>query len=104
MNPQAGAEPSSLRWLSRDYRALRLEKDPRPIDVLIVGSGYGGAMAAAELAGREVLEKNGERRAIRVCVLERGREYAPGMFPSSLQELPPHVRIHRGGQDQVLGP
>lgn len=102
MNPQDPESPS-LRWLSRDYAELRTERDAPAIDVLIVGSGYGGAMAAVELAGKEVLE-NGERRPLRVVVLERGREYAPGMFASSLQDLPPHVRVHRGGQDKTMGP
>ena len=98
-----GASTPSLRWLSRDYTELRRNHEERAIDVLIVGSGYGGAMAAAELAGLEV-EDNGVRRAIRVCVLERGKEYVPGMFASSLQELPPQVRVHQSGHDQTLGP
>lgn len=101
--PVPESDGGSLRWLSRDYGALRTERNAPTIDVLIVGSGYGGAMAAAELAGKQVIE-NGVARPIRVCVLERGREYAPGMFASSLQELPPHVRIHRAGQDRSIGP
>src|SRR5688572_2751049 len=41
--------------------------------VAIIGSGYGGAVVAARLAGlgREV------------CLLERGREWHPGEFPTS---------------------
>ncbi len=42
-------------------------------DVVIVGSGYGGAVLASRLA----------RAGRRVCVLERGREVRPGEFPSS---------------------
>ncbi|HEY0826273.1 MAG TPA: hypothetical protein VGD76_20970, partial [Ramlibacter sp.] len=101
--PEPDPAPAGLRWLSRDYADLRAGWDGRAFDVLIVGSGYGGAMAAAELAGREVNE-NGVTRPVRVCVLERGNEYAPGMFASSLQELPPHVRVHRSGQDRTFGP
>jgi cholesterol oxidase len=41
-------------------------------DVVIVGSGFGGAMVAHELAGHE-----------RVLVLERGRPHPPGAFPRS---------------------
>ncbi|MEO6417967.1 MAG: GMC family oxidoreductase N-terminal domain-containing protein, partial [Polyangiaceae bacterium] len=40
-------------------------------DVVIVGSGYGGAVCASRLA----------RAGKRVCVLERGRELLPGDFP-----------------------
>ena len=96
---------TSLRWLSRDYRELRTEPKETPaIDVLIVGSGYGGSMAAAELAGMKSRRADGTLADVRVCVLERGREYAPGMFASSLQDLPPHVRVHRSGQDKTMGP
>jgi len=45
-------------------------------DVLIVGSGYGGAITAARLSQRL---KPGKRLA----VLERGREWLPGTFPDS---------------------
>ncbi len=102
-DPDPGPAAGGLRWLSRDYAELRAGWSERPIDVLIVGSGYGGAMAAAELAGRRVMD-GGALRPLRVCVLERGNEYAPGMFASSLQELPPHVRVHRGGHDRTFGP
>jgi len=55
-------------------------------DVLIVGSGYGGSVAAAELT-------NGQGRALSVCVLERGREYLRGMFPDRFSDLPGFVRF-----------
>ena len=102
-DPDPDPAPPGLRWLSRDYADLRACWDGKAFDVLIVGSGYGGAMAAAELAGRQVMDKDGPR-PVRICVLERGNEYAPGMFASSLQELPPHVRVHRGGHDKTFGP
>jgi choline dehydrogenase-like flavoprotein/alpha-beta hydrolase superfamily lysophospholipase len=57
-------------------------------DVIIVGSGYGGAIAASTLAGR-----THEGNSIKVCILERGNEYLSGMFPSGLAELPTHVRV-----------
>lgn len=88
----------SLRRLSRDYAdLLALPREPA-WDVVIVGSGYGGAMAASELAG---LQEGG--RPLRLCVLERGREYAPGMFPSRMEELPAHVRVHRTSTDESIG-
>lgn len=42
-------------------------------DVVVVGSGYGGAIAAARFA----------RAGRRVAVLERGREFQPGDFPDT---------------------
>jgi cholesterol oxidase len=40
-------------------------------DVIVVGSGYGGAIAASRMA----------RAGRRVCVLERGREFMAGEYP-----------------------
>lgn len=42
-------------------------------DVLVVGSGYGGAITASRLA----------RAGRSVCVLERGREFLPGEYPDT---------------------
>jgi cholesterol oxidase len=49
----------------------RLESD---YDVVVIGSGYGGAIAASRMA----------RAGLNVCLLERGREFALGDFPSSI--------------------
>jgi cholesterol oxidase len=102
------SQPSPTRWISRDlshlYRELELAAGPDRqdrsfFDVVIVGSGYGGAMAAAELAGLQ----DGDGRPLRVLVLERGKEYTPGMFPSSGQELPGHIRLHRSKSGETTG-
>lgn len=73
--------------------------DPPEFDVVIVGSGYGGAMAAAELAGLH--DCHGRR--LSVLVLERGKEYLPGMFPSAGHELPTHMRVHRSSSGETFG-
>ena len=58
-------------------------KDRRPhYDFVVIGSGYGGAITAARLAGAE---RNGGK--LSVCILERGREWEPGQFPDSFDEL-----------------
>ena len=51
-------------------------------DAIVVGSGYGGAILAARLA----------ERGKRVCLLERGREWSPGDFPSDEKSLVSAVR------------
>ncbi len=51
-------------------------------DVVVVGSGYGGSIAACRLA----------RAGRKVAVLERGRELLPGEFPASLEAASRHVQ------------
>jgi len=41
-------------------------------DVIVIGSGYGGGIAASRLS----------RAGKRVCLLERGREIQPGEYPN----------------------
>lgn len=83
-------DTSNASWLAHGLEELldnNSGNDPE-FDVVIVGSGYGGAIAADALAG---LEHEGNE--IKVCVLERGSEYLPGMFPTGLAELPTHIRV-----------
>jgi choline dehydrogenase-like flavoprotein len=68
-------------WMAEPEIPKRSEHD---FDVVIVGSGYGGAVAAAELSGC---------RKLKICVLERGNEYLRGMFPSRQTELPGYIRF-----------
>ena len=44
--------------------------------MVIVGSGYGGSIAASRLA----------RAGQQVCLLERGKEFQPGEYPDTLAE------------------
>jgi cholesterol oxidase len=55
-------------------------------DVVVVGSGYGGGVAASRLA----------RAGMRVCVIERGREFLTGEFPSRLPELRRELQLNGG--------
>ena len=90
------------QWLSEGAEKLAAElsgmRGPH-CDVAIVGSGYGGAVAAARLAG--ALEDDGERA--RVWVLERGREFIAGAFPDHFADLPGQVRINADGQAKTRG-
>ncbi|HET8711618.1 MAG TPA: GMC family oxidoreductase N-terminal domain-containing protein, partial [Spongiibacteraceae bacterium] len=45
-------------------------------DVVVIGSGYGGGVAASRMA----------RAGRSVCLLERGREIVPGEYPDTLEE------------------
>ncbi|GLR79045.1 FAD-binding protein (plasmid) [Azospirillum oryzae] len=55
-------------------------------DVVIVGSGYGGAVAASRLA----------RAGQSVAVLERGRELQPGDYPDTLLKAQAEAQIDTG--------
>src|ERR1041385_7847100 len=50
--------------------------------VVVVGSGYGGGIAASRLA----------RAGKRVCVLERGKELQPGEYPRTAVEFVKEVQ------------
>jgi len=52
-------------------------------DVIVVGSGYGGGVTASRLA----------RTGKRVAVLERGREFVTGEFPSRFPDLRTEMQV-----------
>jgi hypothetical protein len=90
------------RSLSKGYVDLIVELRNKPetvFDVVIVGSGYGGSIAAQQLAGL----KNLEGKPLKIAILERGSEYLPGMFPSAFADLPKHVRFARQSTGKVTG-
>jgi len=87
---------NTSRWISREFSELihhlstdsdHLSGKTPDFDVLIVGSGYGASIAAAELAGC-----TSDGQPLNIAVLERGLEYLPGAFPSKMAELPTHIR------------
>lgn len=92
-----------MDWLAQGLEVLADEgrRDARALcfDVVIVGSGYGGAVMAARLA--RLRRADGTR--LRIAVLERGREYVPGEFPNDLGMLPGAVRVDRGDRSRPIG-
>jgi cholesterol oxidase len=62
-------------------------------DVVIVGSGYGGAIAASRLARAK--KANGDR--LSVCVLERGRELQPGEYPDTPSKVLGEIQLNLPG-------
>src|SRR5215470_8879463 len=57
-------------------------------DVVVIGSGYGGAVTAARLATAAY----SNRTKPSICILERGREWLPGTFPDDLLKAALEVR------------
>lgn len=51
--------------------------------VVVIGSGYGGGIAASRLA----------RAGQQVCLLERGKEMQPGEYPNNLRTALPEVQV-----------
>ncbi len=54
-----------------NYISIPVEQIKNEYDVIVIGSGYGGSIAASRLS----------RAGKKVCLLERGKEYAKGDFP-----------------------
>jgi cholesterol oxidase len=50
-------------------------------DVIVVGSGYGGAITAARLANASINPK------LKICLLERGQEWPIGSFPDTIEHI-----------------
>ena len=83
-----------IHKLQLDLRDAAKGGKPLEFDVVVIGSGYGGAVAAARFA-QAGLKK--------VLVLERGKEYVPGEFPNTLSEAPSHVRIEFNNEAKPWG-
>jgi cholesterol oxidase len=62
-------------------------------EVVVVGSGYGGAIAACRLS----------RAGRNVALLERGRELHPGEYPTTLAEAAGQVQTTGSGVDGQVG-
>ncbi|HYI47501.1 MAG TPA: GMC oxidoreductase [Allosphingosinicella sp.] len=58
-----------------------------PYEAIVVGSGYGGGVAASRLA----------RMGLRVALLERGEERLPGEFPDTPAEAMRETQVHSAG-------
>jgi cholesterol oxidase len=80
------AQRGIMTRLARPLAGLRSR-----YDAVVVGSGYGGGVAASRLA----------RAGKRVAVLERGREFLTGEFPSRFPELRSEMQVR--GQRASFG-
>ncbi|SDK98720.1 cholesterol oxidase [Catalinimonas alkaloidigena] len=61
-------------------------------DVVVIGSGYGGSIAASRMA----------RAGRQVCLLERGKEFLPGEFPDQQWEAATEMQLDL--PDKHIGP
>ena len=87
-----------MQWLAQDVEHLvslsQAADNPYCPDVVVVGSGYGGAVAALRFA------EHGQN----VALLERGNEYLAGEFPSDLSQTGGFIRAElnaSGGANAV---
>jgi len=69
-----------MNRLSSNVGELRAE-----YDVVVIGSGYGGSIAASRLARAEP--------GLSVCLLERGRELHPGEYPDTEPEALEELQV-----------
>lgn len=87
--------------VTKGFNALKEYQSRTPsFDVIIIGSGYGGSIAAHQLSRYQF---NGQNKALNIAILERGRFYAAGQFPATFSELPGHVCISAPGLSKPLG-
>src|SRR4030095_11297396 len=68
-----------MRKLSRPITELKPE-----YDVIVIGSGYGGSIAASRFS----------RAGLKVCLLEKGKEFQPGDYPDTLAEAEKEMQIN----------
>ncbi len=100
---RASLQPYGGR-LADDLQALIATTSRPPLEqfaVTIIGSGYGAAICAARLSARL-------GSGLRICILERGREWLPGTFPDTFREASRQTRQKltgkgQGGIDNPLG-
>lgn len=87
--PQSKAQAKVQSYTSDPSRS-RFPRISRPVelmrnsyDVVVIGSGYGGGVAASRMArGRQS-----------VCLLERGKEKWPGEYPSDLKDARKELHV-----------
>jgi hypothetical protein len=79
---------ANIRTYTDDGRTRQYPRISKPVellrssyDVVVIGSGYGGGVAASRMA----------RTGQSVCLLERGREKWPGEYPAGTMQAMPEV-------------
>jgi len=70
-----------MKKLSKPLQQLKFK-----YDIIVIGSGYGGSIAASRMA----------RTGQKVCLLEKGKEFLPGQFPKTLKEAALEMQFNKG--------
>ncbi len=85
MSALAGTFSKIHTWLGNNMARLSspIENIKNHYTVVVIGSGYGGAIAASRLA----------RAGQQVCVLERGKEFQPGEYPNNTKEAVKEMQV-----------
>lgn len=83
------------------FLTAKKSKSEVPFAVVVIGSGYGASITAAKLSQQL-------RDDQRICILERGKEWAPGTFPDTFTNVSGSSRANiagptRGQVTQPLG-
>jgi cholesterol oxidase len=73
-----------MKKLSKPITALKPE-----YDVIVIGSGYGGSIAASRFS----------RAGLNVCLLEKGKEFQPGDYPDTLTEAECEMQINADNRE-----
>ena len=68
--------------------SIPITKLKHAYEVVVIGSGYGGAIAASRMA----------RAGRQVCLLEKGKEFVAGEFPVSLTQAAGEMQVHKGSK------
>ena len=68
-----------MKYISSPIEAIKSE-----YNIVVIGSGYGGAIAASRLS----------RAGQKVCLLERGKEHLPGEYPDNIIEATEQMQMH----------
>jgi len=70
-----------MKKLSKPFTEIKAN-----YDVIVIGSGYGGSIAASRMS----------RCGKKVCLLEKGKEFLPKEFPSTLKEVYKEAQFNKG--------
>ena len=87
--------PISLTWREwiRKHAPHPGSKPGVHYDAIVIGSGYGGSVAALRLV----------EKGYAVLLLERGSEYLPGEFPNDFSLVPKFLRVNVPGAGVPVG-